>query len=95
MYSISSNSKFETPLSVNSHVFKPFSHSKVQQLSVLKTYPKSKSSIKFDFDPIPTARPIAEPVTKSDTKIKSKCRSKSDTKPKAKRLSRHSSKQHK
>lgn len=55
---------------------------KVQQLSVLKTYPKSKSSVKFPFDPTPVARP----VTKSDAK--------SNVKPKTKRRSRHCSKKH-
>ena len=80
-------------------MFKTISCSKVQQLSVPKIYPKYKSSVNFDFDPTPAARPVVKPVTKSDAKSdaksKSKRRSKSDVKPKAKCLSWYRLKQHK
>ena len=68
-----------------------FFHSKLHNLSVFKTYPKSKSFVIFNFNPTPVAKKIDKPPIKPRSK---RC-AKSNAKSKAKHLSRHWSKQQK
>ena len=64
----------ESPISVtNTYImFKPLSRSKVRKLFVPKSFTKSKSYVKFDFDPNPIAEQVVELVPKLIAKPVSK-----------------------
>ena len=68
---------------------------KIRKFSVPKTFPWSKFSVTFDFNPTTVAKSIAKPDTQTDAKSDAKRCSKSNAKPKAKRRSQHCLKEHK
>ena len=70
---------------------KTLSRLKIRKLSIPKTFPRSKSSVTFNFNPTLVAKTDA----KSNDKPKFKRRTKSDAKSKTKRYSQYCPKQHK